>query len=344
MNKFFISLCAAFVVGVSSISIFLAPPASAQSTTQNGEFSLQVSPSPLVATLKPGQTTELELKIRNSGLTTEQLRIDPRSFTLNENDESVSLSDIETPEAGKWVSFAKQQFTIQPGMWYTQKIRISLPENTGFSYSFALVISRQNPTPAVEGTRIIKGSVAVFTLLNVDKPGATRKLEVASLESAKNVYEYVPASFTIRLKNTGNTIIQPYGNVFIQQGGDSSTPLATLPVNEAKGYILPNAIRTLPAEWNDGFPRIERNKDGTTKEVWDWSQIGKLRIGHYSAKLVGVYNDGTRDVPIEGEVGFWILPWKIIGGGILILLLVFAGVWSIVRKAISIAKKRTRKP
>ena len=46
---------------------------------------------------------------------------------------------------------------------------------------------------------------------------------------------------------------------------------------------------------------------------WDWGQASKLRWGKYTAKMLLIYDDGQRDVPIEGEVSFWVVPWRLIG-------------------------------
>lgn len=312
----------------------IGAPVGAQSA---GEFSLQVSPSPLVATLKPGQTESLELKIRNSGLTPEKLRIETRSFTLSSGSDTIAIDDTKPADIDSWVRFDKPTFTVQPGQWSTQKIAIAVPKDAGFSYSFALVISRVDTPKPIQGGRVIQGSVAVFTLLNVDRPGAVRKVDLASLKASQNVYEFLPADFTIALKNSGNTILQPYGNIFIQQG-NGSTPLATLPLNEARGYILPGQERTLSAQWKDGFPYydVSTSESGVENRDlrWNFDTLSKFRFGHYTAKVVAVYNDGTRDVPIEGEVGFWVIPWRSILIGIFLLILL----WFVQRK---IAKRRT---
>jgi hypothetical protein len=319
--------------------------AQAQTTTPAEDFSLQLTPSPMVATLKPGTETTLELKIRNAGTGQERLKIEPRKFNINNETGEVDLSDTEPSEIAPWIRFSEPQFTINSGQWYTQKIRISLPENTGFSYSLALVISRTNDPQATAGGRVIKGSVANFLLINVDRPGATRKLEVEKFETTSGVYEYLPVSMNIRFKNSGNTIVQPYGNVFVQQGSNSQ-PLATLPVNDKRGYILPGSNRVLTAQWTSGFPYLETTTDNVgdqrTTEVWDWSKMNDFKMGNYTAKLVAVYNDGLRDVPIEKEVSFWVLPWKIILGVIIVSAVFIFGVWSILRKIWSIIRRGKR--
>jgi len=229
---------------------------------------------------------------------------------------------------------------------FAEKIRFALPKATGFSYSFALVISRQNQPKPTAGGRLIQGSVAIFTLVNVDRPGATRRLEVATFAVKKHVYEYVPAELNVTLKNSGNTIVQPFGNIFIQRGSNDKTPLATLPVNEQRGYILPNTTRTIATSWGDGFPAYKTITETTGKTsqklTWNWSKLSNFRIGRYTAKLVAVYDDGQgHDVPIQGEVSFWIFPWKILLGLFVVGLLVLFGLYSFVKKIISLFKKAT---
>jgi hypothetical protein len=44
--------------------------------------------------------------------------------------------------------------------------------------------------------------------------------------------------------------------------------------------------------------------------------VPKLRWGKYTANLLLVYDDGTKDVPIEGTLSFWVIPWRLIFGAI----------------------------
>jgi len=319
------------IVTVFMTVLFLSPVVTAAEPT--GDFSLQVTPSPMMATLKPGTTTELELKVRNTGTQTEELKIELRSFRVDNATGHVSLDDTTPPEVADWIAYSAPRFTVKPGQWYSQKIRVALPKDTGFSYSFASVISRI-ADPLASAGRVMKGSLAVFTLINVDRPGALRKLDIEKFAPTQGIYEYLPATFDIQLKNTGNTITQPYGNVFIQRDGDAK-PIAVVPINDKKGSILPGSSRTLQALWGNGFPAhntVTTASGQQTNEVWDWSKISEFRAGRYTAKLVAVYNDGQRDVPIEREVTFWVIPWKIALGVTTILVILGFGIWTIFRK------------
>lgn len=324
---------------VSAFGLLHASQAHAQAAN---DFSLEVTPSPLVTTVKPGTTTQLELKIHNNAPQAENLKIEPRSFTINPNSEEVELNDTTPPDISNWISFSKPRFTVQAGEWFTEQVRLNVPREAGFSYSFALVVSRQaNPQPT-SGGRLLKGSLAVFTLVNVDRPGATRKIDIGQFISTKRVYEYLPAELNVRLQNTGNTIVQPYGNIYIQRSETSQTPITTIPVNASRGYILPGATRTLETTWDSGFPAYKITNDNGTqhkKLVWDWTKISQFRMGRYTAKLIAVYNDGQRDVPIQASVTFWVIPWKILLIFLVLLILVGFGVWSFARKVLHLAKR-----
>ncbi len=315
-------------------------------TNGNGEFFLQVSPSPLVATVKPGQTTSLDVKIRNEGPVAENLKIAPRAFTFDSNSQKVALNDTKQPDIASWISFSAPTFTVQPGQIYTETVKLAVPKDAGFSYSFALIISRASNTTDISDGRLLNGSVAIFTLINVDRPGAVRSLQLVNFSAAKGTTEDLPVTLNATVKNTGNTIAQISGNVFIQRGSDDKTPIDTLDFNKTNGFILPGTQRIFSVDWSNGF-QVESTStadDGTTKTAtnWNWNKLGDLRFGRYTAKLVAVYDDGHRDVPVQGDTNFWVIPWKVLLIVLIIFLLIAAGVWNIVRGMIKTAKRLKR--
>ncbi|USN96760.1 MAG: hypothetical protein H6797_00980 [Candidatus Nomurabacteria bacterium] len=337
-----------FLIGLLPvmIGVLAMAPLSVYAAKTPSDFSLLVTPSPIVATLKPGESRDLELKIRNGSTGTEALKIVPRRFTINDKTGQVLIDDKTAPDIAQWIRFSKPTFTVESGEWMTEKIHIALPKNTGFSYSFVLLIQRAQDTTVIESGRLIKGSVAVFTLINVDRPGAVRSLTVEKFVASQSMYEYLPASLTMQFRNNGNTIIQPFGNIFIQRGSNDASPIATLPVNNQAGYILPGSNRVLTAQWSGGFPLFKATtaSDGSqkTSEEWDWSKLSQFRIGAYTAKLVAVYNDGLRDVAIQKETSFWVLPWKILLGAVAVIAILLLGVWSIIRRIFKLFRRPKR--
>ena len=310
---------AAFIVGC-----IWAPGAMAAATPEG--FSLQVTPSPLTATLKPGQTSSLEIKIRNTGTQPEELKIEPRSFSFDSATQQVKFDDTTPPPIAPWIKFASPTFTIQPGQWFTQKIDVALPKEAGFNYPFALLISRTNEPANPNAGRAIQGSVAIFTLINVDRPDAVRQLEVTSLSAGSQIHEQLPIPLKLRIKNTGNTIAQPAGNIFIQRDSNSNTPISTLQINQNSGYILPGTEREFTINWEDGFKG-------------DLGSITKMRFGQYVAKAIVVYDDGKRDIVLEKETSFWVVPWKLMLIGLVVVALLAIGVWSFINKIVKASRR-----
>ncbi len=324
----------------------LVLPGIADAASADDGFSIQVSPSPLVATITPGKQSTLDLQIRNTDSSAQALKMGLRSFSVSETTGAVDLGSSAPKDVAQFVSFSDPTFTAQPGQLFTQHVIINTPSSAGFTYSFAITVSLQNPPKAQKGSSTIHGSVAVFTLLSVDRPGASRKLTLSQFSATKHVYEYLPASVSIKLKNTGNTLVQPRGTLFIERHDTDKTPLATIQLNQAGGYILPNSSRILTSDWNDGFPHYQVTTDAsgkTTKKLsWAGGDFTKIRIGRYTAKLVAVYDDGGRDVPINAEVTFWVIPWRILLIVIAFIAIIVVGIVTIVRKSSKAIKHRSK--
>jgi hypothetical protein len=336
VRKYFLAI--AVSVGLLAALLAVKPAAAA-----TGEFSVQVFPSPLVATVKPGQNSTLELKIHNNSSVAEDLKIAPRAFKIDNNSQQLQLSDDQLPDIASWISFSAPSFTVQPGQTYTQKITIAVPKDAGFSYAFALIINRASVEQQSSG-QTLRATIAVFTLINVDRPDAVRSLQVTRFTASKGLYEYLPAEFKIEFKNTGNTIVQPSGTVYIQRGSTDKTPITTLKVNQNGGYILPGATRTVTAKWSDGFQVItpKAQPDGSTKDelAWRWNNLSDIRVGQYTAKLVAIYDDGHRDVPLEAETTFWIMPWLMLLCTFAVIVVIGLGIWSLIYNIMRLSKRK----
>jgi hypothetical protein len=323
-----------------TVSQFFSMPARAQTDG----FALQVTPSPIVENLQPGVSKTVELKIRNQSTQKETLKMGLRSFKVDAATSAVELQDTEPQDVKSWVRFAEPTFDVEAGAWYTQKITFDTPSDAGFSYSFAVYISRAKPAVGQAGAAAIEGSVAVFTLLGIDRPDAVRKLETVTFTSKKKVYEYLPATFTLDLKNSGNTIVRPTGNIYIQRSLNSTEPIAVLPVNESGAYILPATSRSTQSQWTVGFPSYEKKAESEKQQlVWDWGKAQNFRFGKYTAKAIVVYNDGQRDIPIEAAIEFWVIPWKLLFVVLIIAALLVVGIVTILKKTVLLSKKSNKK-
>jgi hypothetical protein len=322
---------------------FFTAGASAQAPSNPSSFSVIVEPLPIVATLTPGKVTSLQLKVINNNSETEDLVSEVDDFKLNDNTGKIQFDTSKASVASAWITLSNPKFTLTTDQIETENIKIDTPLTAGFSYSLAIVISQQKSATLNGAGQVLKGAVADFLLLNVNRPGAVSSLKLVSLTTSRGIFGWLPVTFQAKLQNNGNTIIEPTGNIFIQKSEMAQKPIDTIAVNPTQGYILPGSDRVLTNTWNDGFPvdKSVPTPSGAFSQhlVWNWSNLSKLRIGHYYGEMVAIYNNGKSDIPIQGQVGFWVLPWMIILVIAVLVAVLIVGFWTIFRKTFKRHKK-----
>jgi hypothetical protein len=308
-------------------------------------LNLITSPLPINLQVDPGHTVTTDIKVKQNGGNDEILKVGLMKFAAYGTEGKPRLLDrAPGDDYFDWVKFDKTTFDAPNNVWVTVHMTISVPKTAAFGYYYAVVFSRQGDDSKQTGnTNSIAGGSAVLVLLDANVPGAKRQVSIDSITSLHNVYEFLPATFNVALRNTGNVHVVPHGNIFIMKGKQQ---IAVLDLNDQQGNTLPNSRRIYPVEWDDGFPhfekvvqdgkvKLDKNNQPEMKLVWgdagSGSKIFKphIRMGKYTAHLVAVYDDGTRDVPIEAEVSFWVIPWKffiaLIAGLIILFLLIRFG-------------------
>ncbi|HET7713331.1 MAG TPA: hypothetical protein VFK94_02750, partial [Patescibacteria group bacterium] len=257
------------------------------------------------------------------------------------------------PEPGddyfKWATFSPAVFIAEPGVWKNIKMTINVPKTAALGYYYAAVFSRaDNPDKPEDKQTSLKGGTATLVLLDVRSPGAKRQLDVLEFSSNRKVYEFLPTSFSVKVRNPGNIHLKPTGTIFITRG---KREIDQLMVNTELGNILPNSNRIFESKWENGFPvYVEKTEDGKVvlddkgQQVktlkWDFTQIPKLRFGRYRAHLAMVYDDGKRDVPLEAEVAFWVIPWRLLLYAIAIPSIPALLVYLIMKRRLRRAKRR----
>ncbi len=311
-------------------------------SAQDGSLRIVTSPLPISLVAEPGTTVSTELKVKNAGTEAETLKIDILKFNAYEDTGKPALHDLEpTDEFAKWVTFSEPSFTVLPEEWKTVTATFNVPKEASFGYYYAFVFTRASEQAdlAPQETAVV-GGTATLVLLEARVQDAKREITVTEFKTDKTVYEFLPVNFTVSLKNSGNVHVAPRGNIFLSQGDDKD--IALLELNPGKGSILPESSRVFEADWNDGFPvyeeRIENGQvvldelgQQTYRLVWNFENASHLRIGKYTAKMLLVYDDGTRDIPIEGVVSFWVMPWRLIALAVLNFALIVGLSWYVIR-------------
>ncbi len=334
--------------GLVSMGILAtAIPAHAQQpNNQEQEFEIQVSPATLPVTLKPDTTKTVPITVRNFSNHSETLIPRLSGFRVDKLSQKIQLDYKPPANMTEWITFNRSSITLKAGESKNLDVTYTTPGNVGFSYAMAITLSRANEDPnALTTGASLKGTIAIFNLINIDRPGAKRELTIESFTSKRGSYEFLPATFNLVVKNTGNVIDQPAGNIFIQRSEDDKEPIAALPINADGGYILPGNSREITVDWKQGFPAYVNKSGGEEGQKhlqWDWKNASDFRLGKYTAKAVMVYNDGQRDVPVINSVNFWVLPWRIIVISLIVIVVLLMGLFGWGR-LIALGTKKVRR-
>lgn len=350
-NRLLLASC--LLVGLSLSVLFFSPLAFAQdvdspatTTLTNtsvfvqptGPINLTLSPVTINLEANPGETVTASIKIRNNSSETERLQTSLGSFEADQTGQRPILLDPDPNEEFlRWLTVSEPSFEVPPNEWKTIQITFSPPESAALSYYYALYFQREAANTTAPGEAKIVGSPAILILTTVKSPNAIRQLELTALEVERPFSEFLPQTFEVVIKNTGNVHIVPAGNIFID--GQRKQDLAVLSINPSLASILPQSTRTFSVTWNDGFPfKYSASTDSVPESgirfaslQWDFSKANTFRFGPYTAHLLMVYDNGERDVPIESFAHFWIVPWKLMLIALAVFLLSLVGLSSIVK-------------
>jgi hypothetical protein len=318
-----------FIAAISLVAILLIPATAAFAAGS----SLTTSPVTLNLNVQPGHSETSTLQVQNNGTKAISVGVVVRSFKAQGTSGQAA---IEAPSSSdpslSWVHFSQSTFTAQPGVWTSIKMTITLPPTANLGYYYAILFKPILPVNTTTDTNTVTLSNAILALVDTGSSNEVRQLQVSSFTSSKKLYEYLPATFSIEVHNSGNIFVPPQGELYISKSSSFHSILATLDINKSAGHVLPDSSRIFTAQWSDGFPQYDpvliagqpvfkKNGQPVEKLNWNFANVSKLRFGKYYARLALVYNNGQRDIPIYATVSFWVIPWKLLSIVLIILLL-----------------------
>ncbi len=323
MKKFCVILSLLLIVSMQSVAFAqdatepIIPPA-------KNPINLTISPITLFMNTTPGVSTSAQIKIQNGNTEAETLKTFISTFTADKSGERPILRDLtEADTFQDWIHLSETNFTISPGEWKTITVTFSPPVGSSLSYYYSIGFER-TVLEKKDGEMTLNGAPAILVLTTVNTPFAVRKLSLSSFQARFPFVEYLPQEFVVTVHNDGNVHLAPSGDIFIDSS--SKENIALLPLNPKNSMVLPNSERSFVVSWSDGFPLKQKSDAGkSSKTIWDFTRINSFRFGKYTAHLLLVYDDGTRDIPVETAISFWVIPWKIILVVLLICSFTFMG-------------------
>lgn len=258
----------------------------------------EIQPAIIDVATEPGSRSQVNIKLRNDENETVRYFVTVEKFVPSgENGQQLFLGPNDTAGLPEWTYVDAPSVTLRPNESINFPISLRIPAGAGAGVHTAAVFF--SPTPSSADGSAIGSAPRIGALLFVTVSGSlTKKVSLQSFQVNKDVFELLPADFSVRLRNEGNGVYVPEGSVRIQNAFGST--VATLPINPEAKRVLPESVRALSVSWE---------KDA-------------FAIGPYTATL---YLDQT-DIA-ETSVRFYVWPWRTmawIAGGFIALILIYA--------------------
>lgn len=202
------------------------------------------------------------------------------------------VADIPPDSILWWLSFDRGPYLLAPGEEEKVVFSLSVPDTTdpGGHYG-AILVSPFTPADKDQSAARLESKVASLLFINVEGE-VDQSFSVASFSPEKGSYTSLPVSFSLLVRNDGNTHLQPYGTISVHNAL-TRRRVANILVNEDFSYLFPGTVRSLPVEWEArGFPPF-----------WPFY------FGKYRALLELKTATGPT---VIAEAYFWIIPIKVI--------------------------------
>ncbi|MGH7197058.1 MAG: hypothetical protein ACREGJ_04840 [Candidatus Saccharimonadales bacterium] len=299
------------ITGLGLLALFISsfvPTSlvSAQAKPSDSGQALEIAPPVINLTANPGQTIKTQISLRDVSKDKLLVKGQVNDFTAAGEDGTpkIMLEDdgSDNPYSLKgWIS-PLPELTLKPKEIKNLPITINVPANASPGGYYGVVRFTATP-PELEGTGVsLSASLGALILLRVNgdvKEGLTVE-EFSVNKDGKSgwLFESTPLTFIERLKNTGNIHEQPTGQVTITDM--FGRKVAAVNINLPPRNILPGSIRKF-------------------EQPLDSSVIGnKMLFGRYRADLRVTYGDSKQVV--TSSLTFWVIPYRLIGLSIVILV------------------------
>lgn len=285
---------------------------------------LQVSPTRSELTVGAGESETFEVQLSN--VTSGTVTAKPEIFDFEPKEDGspqIVTNDNNKNKAVSIKSFLTglDNIVLGPGEKKTKTLTINVPKGQAAGAYYGVVIFNA-VTGNNEGSQSGTGgqvalSAGVGHIVLVQVPGeVTERMQLVSIVAGRkaqdgkistgSIFSSVPNQVEITLRNTGTSILKPFGNITVEKGGKN---VANIQLNNAdtKANILPGSNRIF------------------TEELKDLKGIGRFTITVNAA-----YGKGG-DI-LTQKLNVWVIPvWlgASIGAGVLALAVV---VFIMVRK------------
>lgn len=285
-------------------------------------FGIEVSSPIYEYSLKPGDTQQDIIKVKNVG--TDKTTYYPEVLDFTSDNASGAPKFLPDSEDNgkyslkKWISITKESVTIDPGKSEAFNFIISVPADAEAGGHYAGILFSTDPA-AIGGTgAALKSKVGSLVLVRI-AGDIKEAASIKGFKADKDGYDNAnKVSFDVNVENTGNVHVQPKGVITIKNifGGK----VASVDVNSLSANVLPGSTRIFNSTWTDpGF-----------------------KLGFYTATVT--LNYGNPSQIISAQTSFWIIPWMTLLIALIVLILLLLTLYFAIKKYNSwIVSRATKK-
>jgi hypothetical protein len=289
-------------------------------------LTLSISPTLFKMSASPEQNWSSSIKVINSNKFNIQVDVNVVNFAPQGESGQGKFIPIEKFNSegqtlAEWIKLDNSEFTIPAEQTVQVPFTISLPQNAPPGSHSAAIQVKTKSMSNDSGQMKVETSQVVTTLVFLRVEGdVVEDASIREFRTTEGVYASPIATFELRIENKGNVHVQPQGEIKIYNMWGNERGI--IPVNRQTlfGDVLRESIRKYTFTWSG-----------------DWSVSD---MGRYTAIAALAYGEDGRKT-ISSETAFWVIPWKILGMIMLVLLGFFAMVsWAIklyVRKMLIMA-------
>ena len=324
-----ISLVAIIVIMGASIFCLAVPRAHAQEG-----LSVTVTPPLIQLSIGPGESWTSTLKVVNNNpydVTYYTQVVDMQAEGEDGQSKFIPIIDesndpsYQSYALARWIQMSSDPVTIKAGDSANIPFTVGIPQNAEPGGHYAAILVGTEPGAYNQPGTLMRVSSFVSSLIFVRIKGdVVESGRIREFSTGKSLYQTPDVDFTVRFENTGNTHVQPQGDVTIyNMWGKERGQVQINQGDDDFGNVLPQSIRRFQFSWEG------------EQSLFD--------IGPYSAIVTLNFGDEGKQ-NITAKTYFWIVPVvpvsTALGSFILFIFLIAWFIRRYVRRALTLEKTR----
>lgn len=321
------------LAGLVGASVFLCAFAARAHAQAESSLSVSVTPPLIQLTIGPGETWTSNLKVINSNSYDLSYYTSVVDFIAKgEEGQGTFVPLVEEMRTGpipfslaSWIQIGKEPIAVAAGESANIPFTVHVPQDAepGGHYA-AILVGTQPGDVALSGPSMRIASLVSSLIFVRIRGEATENGRIREFRALKTLNDTPSADFLLRFENTGNTHVQPQGDIVIyNMWGKKRGELA---VNDEGnfGNVLPHSTRRFTFSWS--------------------SEGDILDVGRYSAVVTLAYGAGSKR-NVSAVTYFWVVPTVPVAialGSILSFILLIT--WLIrryIRRALMLERQRS---